>query len=506
MTPSDPATPRRLHPVSVIFNLASVLKAIALPLVFVVFGSRSSDAIWAVLPGLVLIPVAIATVAGYFRFTYTYGADELIIRSGIFVRRERHIPYARIQNIDATQNIAHALFGVYVVALETGGGGEAEASLKVLPEGALNEMRQHVFRERRAAPAETGAVEEPREPVEPLLHLTLRDLVRCGLVRGRGLLLVGAIASAAVELGLHDAAVKRAEDPEARGPIANAIRGLIAGGWSFDLAQVAAAIVLFAGLVLLLRLFSVVYTVLKLHDFSLVQAGGELRMTYGLLTRVRATIPLRRIQAVTLREGPLHRLFGVTSVRADTAGGEANEKVAGSREWLAPIIARDETDAFVRRLVPEAALDDGAWERPHPRAARRAFVRASIWPALLGAALFWYARAWSLPVLAIGFVLAFVWARLQVRWLGYRLTDTVFMFRSGWIWRHVTIAPLDKVQAVAVRRTPFDRRQGMSSLVVDTAGASGAPHRLDVPWVDAGAAAELAGAIGARAAGSALSW
>jgi len=151
MTPFDPGAPRRLHPVSVLFNLASVLKAIALPLVFVLFGSRSGEAIWAVLPALVLIPVAIAAAVGYLRFTYTYGDDELIIRSGIFVKRERHIPYARIQNIDATQNIAHALFGVYVVALETGGGGEAEATLKVLPEQALNEMRRHVFQNRRQA-------------------------------------------------------------------------------------------------------------------------------------------------------------------------------------------------------------------------------------------------------------------------------------------------------------------------------------------------------------------
>jgi len=505
MTPFDPGAPRRLHPVSVLFNLASVLKAIALPLVFVLFGSRSGEAIWAVLPALVLIPVAIAAAVGYLRFTYTYGDDELIIRSGIFVKRERHIPYARIQNIDATQNIAHALFGVYVVALETGGGGEAEATLKVLPEQALNEMRRHVFQGRRAAEAAGETSADPPEPIEVLLRLTLRDLVTCGLVRGRGLLLLGALASAAVELGLDDAAVKTAEDPEASGPIANAVRAVIQS-WSFDLFQVLAAVLLFTALVLLLRLFSVIYTVLKLHGFSLVHASGELRMTYGLLTRVRATIPLRRIQAVTIREGPLHRLFGVSSVHVDTAGGEANQKIAGSREWVAPIIARRDMGAFVRRLIADAQIEDAAWVPPHPRAARRAFVRASLWPVLLTAGLFWYSGAWSFPVLVIGVGLALLWARMQVRWLGYRLTEAVFMFRSGWIWRHVTIAPLDKVQAVAVHRTPFDRRHGMSSLVVDTAGASGAPHRLDVPYLDAAAAARLAGAIGARAAGSALSW
>lgn len=504
--PSEALTPRRLHPVSVLFHLAATIKAVALPLAVVLFGSRSSESFFALIPIAVLIPVAIATAVGYFRFTYAYGEDELIIRSGLLVRRERHIPYTRIQNIDATQNIAHALFGVYVVALETGGGGEAEATLKVLPEHALNEMRRRVFEERRAvAPDEAAAVQEPAEVVEPLLRLTPRDLVRCGLVRGRGLLVIGAIASAAVELGLDDAAVRTAENPEARGPIARAVRSAIQG-WSFDIFQIAAAVLLFTGLVLLLRLFSVAYTMLKLHGFALVHARGELRMTYGLLTRVRATIPIRRIQAVTVREGPLHRLFRVSSVRVDTAGGEQNQKIAGSREWLAPIIDRGRTGEFVARLVPHASIDGVEWDRPHPRAVRRAFVRALMLPALLASVVFWYSGVPALVVLVPGVPLSFAWARLQVRWLGYRLTGDVFMYRSGWIWRHITIAPLGKVQAVAIVRTPFDRRHGMSSLVVDTAGAAGAPHRLAVPYLDAAAAAAVAGGIGARAAGSPLNW
>ena len=60
------------------------------------------------------------------------------------------------------------------------------------------------------------------------------------------------------------------------------------------------------------------WATLRLHGFRLTREGEDLRTEYGLLTRVAATIPLRRIQTLTLREGPLHRLVGKNLARAST--------------------------------------------------------------------------------------------------------------------------------------------------------------------------------------------
>ena len=52
-------------------------------------------------------------------------------------RRVRHIPYSRIQNIDAVQNVLHRVLGVAEVNIETGGGDAAEAKMSVLPLAAF---------------------------------------------------------------------------------------------------------------------------------------------------------------------------------------------------------------------------------------------------------------------------------------------------------------------------------------------------------------------------------
>ena len=71
---------------------------------------------------------------------------ELVITSGLIFRNERHVPYGRIQNIDAVQNLLHRLLRVVEVRVETGGGDEPEARMRVLPLAALEEMRERVVR------------------------------------------------------------------------------------------------------------------------------------------------------------------------------------------------------------------------------------------------------------------------------------------------------------------------------------------------------------------------
>ena len=60
-------------------------------------------------PVVEVVPAGMAAVAQYLSFTYTYGHDELIVRSGILFKKERHVPYTRIQNIDANQGVLHRI-------------------------------------------------------------------------------------------------------------------------------------------------------------------------------------------------------------------------------------------------------------------------------------------------------------------------------------------------------------------------------------------------------------
>jgi putative membrane protein len=243
----------------------------------------------------------------------------------------------------------------------------------------------------------------------------------------------------------------------------------------------------------------------RLYGFKLTRAGEDLRSEYGLFTRVVATVPMRRIQTLTVFEGPWHQLFGWAAVRVTTAGGHGGAESASQREWIAPIIRRDRLAAFLREVLPEAAVETVAWQAVHPRAIVRALRVSAILPSIVCAALVMILGWWDLVLLAVLLTWAAIAARQYVRHLGWMLTDEAVFFRSGWWWRYQTVARFTRIQAVSMTETPFDRRTGMASVRVDTAGADSA-HSVDIPYLDREVASGLYGRLAAQAAQTEFRW
>ena len=239
-------------------------------------------------------------------------------------------------------------------------------------------------------------------------------------------------------------------------------------------------------------------------------AGTDLRTEYGLLTRVSATVPLPRIQTLTVRRGLIHRWFHRASVKAETAGGQAAGDGAGEtsrgRELLAPIIGEPELPALLRIVLPDLNLEEPAWHGPATGAFRReltARLVLSLIGALVSALVLGW---WALAVLAFFSAWSWLSARIYIAHLGWAVVDGAVLFRTGWIWRDLTIARFTKVQAVSMTQSPFDRRHRMASVRVDTAGAGDALHRVDIPYLPVEKAAELYGQLSTASARTTFRW
>ena len=299
---------------------------------------------------LFLIPAAAAAIFRYLSFRMRYEGTELVIRSGFIFRNERHIPYARIQNLDAVQNVFHRLLRVIEVRIQTGAGAEPEATISVLPASALDEMRRRVFG--RELQAETA----PRTNERVLLQMPLRELLLHGFLVNRGMVVIGALYGILWQLDLLDRVWAPFFD---RGVDEEEVRGLfeaIASGARVSLTQIAVAAAAVAGFLIVVRIASMAWAVVRLYGFRVTEVGDDLRIEYGLLTRFTATIPVRRIQSVTITEGPLYRLADRVSVRVETAGGRAGQDSAASvREWLAPLLRPAQLGPLLADVMREAA-------------------------------------------------------------------------------------------------------------------------------------------------------
>jgi putative membrane protein len=375
-------------------------------------------------------------------------------------------------------------------------------------------MRRHVFAGRRppaAAPLDAEAADRAAAPVEEagetLLHLPLRELLLCGFLENKGLVLIGAGYGFLWESGWIDRSFRGLAGSGSFGRgLARDLALAVFDNRPWPLGRLSLAILGLAGVLLLVRLVSMAWAFLRLYDFRVIRVREDLRLQFGLLTRVAATIPLRRIQTITIRETLLHRAFGRSSVRLDTAGGTETESAARDRTWLAPIVGRPALPLLIGRIVPGFDFDQVRWQGVHPRAFRRALTPRLI-IALLVSALSALAITWG----AIGMlILMLVWAVLggyfYVASLGWAEADEVVLMRSGWFVQRVTIARVNKIQAVATHESPFDRRAAMARVRVDTAGGGEFSHRVDIPYLSREVAAGLAARLAAQAANTSFKW
>lgn len=492
----------RLHPTSVVLGFVTWVRNLAVPgaAMLVTGGAAGWDL--QTIVGLALLPAALLSLGRYLTFRYRYDPGELVIRSGLFFRNERHIPYERIQNLDARQGVAHRVLRVVMVRVETGGGSEPEAVMNALPWPAVHEMRQRVFasraqpdpagepgpREGQAAEA-APAAERPRE----LLLLTPADLVICGLIRNRGVVLLGAFVGAAYESGIVDRYVSRfvpAVEPF-RDAVGETLKGVVTRG-ELPLASLAALLGfgLAAGVVLLA--LSVGWAFVRLGGFRLSLRGDDLSMEYGLLDRVASTVPRRRIQAIGVQRGLIHRWTGRVSVRVETAAGVAEEEGADTRRtWMAPVLRSADLREFLAALLPGFDLAGVAWEGVAPGARGRASRQALLLAAVPCVPCVVWPGWWSAVVPPLMVLWALVAAHQRVKHLGWAESGGAVCFRRGWLWRTVSVVPTSRIQVVSTHESPFDRRTRMARVRVDTAGASDETFRVSIPFLERHVAGHL---------------
>jgi putative membrane protein len=533
---SDSTGPlQRLHPSSIVFGILRQARGLLLPLLAVLFVAR--DTSWERWAALLIIPSAGFEIYRYATTRYRLGPADLLVRRGLVMRSERQIPLHRIQNVDLVQHPLHRLLGVAEVRVETAGGSEPEAVLRVLSLAAAEGLRAELAARQDDAPAQGGggpSAEEPtstgglagtalsgaqraherqppdepngapvdhrslmrgsaaRPPAEPILRIPTTELIRLGLISNRGLAIVAVGVGVAWEfnafdrIGFETVYAWAAERPALRSPV------FIAA--------------LLLGAMLLLRLLSVTWTILRFHGYELRRAGDDLRITCGLLTRVTATVPRMRIQLVSVRRTLVQRWLGRATVRIETAGGTGGDDEATAiglqtRRWFVPIVAERDLPRVLDAVAPElsAWLAAANWKPLSPRGRRRVMKRAVVVSLLLIAAglaaagltgVLWLAPV-GLLIAAVG-----VWhAHHEARVLAHAVEPKVLMFRSGAWTRQISAVRCARIQVLRATQSPFDRRWRMATVAVDTAGAGAAEHSISIPYQSTEQAMDLLGVL-----------
>ena len=505
-----------LHTISLVFDLIAHVRSYLFPLGFGVVGAANGSIRLLIISAILFIPAVLRSIFRYFTLRYRIEDAHFYVDQGLIFRTTRTIPVDRIQNIDLTQNVLHRIFNVAEVKVETASGTEAEAVLRVLSMEEVDTLRKAIFagkqlltaKQTQKLPTESADAKsefvESLSPVsqasdiahandpadvEEVWKIPFVDLVKVGLASNRGLVMLG------VGLVTFDQFNKNGYETVFAFLTDYFPKDTSSQG--FYLQVIAAAVLGFV----LLRLVGIVWYVLRFYDYKLQQRGDDLRLSCGLLTRVSATVPRKRIQFVSVQQNLIMRWFGIATIRIETAGGatdasKPNQSIG--KTWFMPVIPVSEVPQLVNLLRPgvDWDLERFDFQGLAPRAPNR-LVRIALGQTLLCAIAvvgveYYFSRTFEVQALVWGGVAGLaampaliLFALKKAASRKYARIENGVVYRTGVFRRKTSVTFFDKLQTVACFQTPFDRRWQMATLAIDTAAAGPAGHRIVTPYLDA---------------------
>ncbi|PEN14595.1 hypothetical protein CRI94_06120 [Longibacter salinarum] len=493
----EPATlgalqePQRLHPLTLLQRFLASLPALVLLLLPVLMNPSSENVFYLFMTaafGLIALP---SILLQYYRFSYRLTEKQIIIQSGVFNRQHRSIPIERVQNVQIEQNLLARIADIAKVKIETAGSSGTEGVLEYVSLKEAHRIRHAIRSFQRETVGETApmvtpdidtedgagevAAEEISDEAEILFQMPLQRVLLSGMFRF-SLIYIAVVFS-----------VFQFFEPD------TLLNYVLASRSQFQaIVDAVYASPFFAAVmtVMFAALFGwltgIAINLNRYYGFHLWLEGDKLRKRHGLFTVTEGTIPLKKVQALILHTNPLMEAFGWFALEAQTIGLNVDEQ---GHRVIVPFAQLDQVRQIGKR-VRDFDLQE-PFERVSPLTIRRSFVRylvglsvivvpaAYFWPpdwlAPMGVALPYWAYALT-PLLLL-------WAYLQYTHHGYAVDDEALYVRRGVIGRYIWILPTEKHHVFYTRASVFQRRLGLKSFFVDTAGAASFayPEVIDVP-------------------------
>ena len=470
-----PSEPRNTDPKTVMVGLLASAQNAILPTIAITFGTGGTGLLVAIPVGAAII--AIGTLFAYInwkRLTYTIGASDIRVESGVLSRSARSVPYERIQDVSLEQKLLPRLFGLVAVKFETGAGGGEDLSLSYLTEENGEELRQLV-RERRdgqasATSSEASADSPAPEEAEPLFTMGTGRLFTFGLFEF-------SLAVFAVLAGLFQYVDSLLDFDFWE---VDVWRGLI-DEYAPDLsafdrtAQVLGVLASLLGLFIIGSLTGMVRVFMREWGFLLERTARGFRRRRGLLTKTDVVMPIHRVQGVKIATGLVRYRFGWHSLSFVSLA----QDMGASSHVVAPFAKLDEIAPIAQTAgftLPDESSD---WRRASEK---------FLFDSALGDALFFlvpgvfagiatsiYSPEWTYLVVGVLVILAGISAMLNVlawRYQRHALDNSQIVSARGVLSPRSQIATRLKLHSVEISQGPIARWRGYATLHLGQAGGT----------------------------------
>ncbi|WP_017471650.1 PH domain-containing protein [Amphibacillus jilinensis] len=445
--------PKRLHVAAIIFIFLKTMKETLLLLfsLIIIFGREQFFTYLLIATVTVACSIIIYSWLSWLRFTYSLDQNELKIERGIIIRKKRTISKHRIQSIHLSQNVIHRLFGLTQLQIETAGS-DMNVDAKLT---AISMEEAHALRNQLKFDQQNQDVTDVTDTYDydyildnqvPKYEASYKRLFAFGSTSGGFGVIVSILlfGISEAELFIPDAIYQSTS------------------AWLFAQALgtlIALSMILF----ILMWLLGVLGSIIKYGDFTVVRYEKELYITRGLWEKKQLSIPLKRIQAVGIKQNIIRLPFKLATVYLEVAGGEVDQS-ENMRTIIFPLIKKSEFQTFLTTMLPEY---QHTITEIHPVSRRLFYYQWCL--LLLGASVvltttllfvrpFWWISGLFLLVGSI-------YCYLDYRMAGVHLTKQQLTIQSMLLLSRETVfLKRDRIQALELKQSLLQKRLDIATM------------------------------------------
>ena len=177
--------------------------------------------------------------------------------------------------------------------------------------------------------------------------------------------------------------------------------------------------------------------------------------------RRQITIPIKRIQAIRIRENIVRQWLGYATVYVESGGGSFEHK-EGAKVMVLRMIKLDQLPAVLKPMIPDYHFSFTLTPLPG-KSLRRYLFRSScltIPPVIVALILL---KWWGILSLVL-LVISSVWAFFCFKDAGFRIDQKQLTLRYRGIVRNTFFIKKEKIQALKVKESYFQRKQELATI------------------------------------------
>lgn len=440
---------KRQHPIKIVFDIAGFVKSnfFLFIILFVShFGSEKMYMkIFQVLFLLYAIVQLLSIVLDWFTHTYSVEEEALHIRSGVFTKSHRVIPFYKIQNIHRHTSVFHKGLHLTSLTLETGETGDSSSiPLTVIRKKEADWLESYIHQPENVS---AGDGEEAKTVAgsERTVHfqVTRRDLVRASFSSLSFLALIPLLISFFSNIdSIFQMEVETSK----------VLTYLLDHIWMIVGVCIA--------LLIIGVLFGLGVTFWKYGRFQITSDKDKIYIKKGLVSETSFSIQKEKVQAVKVIQLPMQRLLKIAEVKLVSAGDIGDEDLEVNS--LFPYMPVDQAYEIIEKILPAYRLKKQMKKLPK-KALYARLLRPSYFGIIAAIGLvYWKPEIWYMAILL--FILIYllrVWDYFNSRYIQH---EEFIQVKKGSLQSTLILTKRAKVMEVNVKRSRLQRNLGLATI------------------------------------------